>query len=199
MHAIYQFVKSTILGGLVVLLPLVAIGAFIAWTVETARKAVMPFLEFLPEKTIGGVSLAVLIVIAGIVACCFFAGLLAETALVRGLGRTAERFALSIPGYALMTNVGANMVGIQGKNAIKTVLIQLESSFQLGFLTDTLADGRHVVFVPGVPKALVGTLHIMTADRVQLLDLSIPSALEVLGRLGVGLGETWSADRSRGL
>ena len=35
---------------------------------------------------------------------------------------------------------------------------------------DTLADGRHVVFVPGVPKALVGTLHIMAADRVQIAE-----------------------------
>jgi hypothetical protein len=55
---------------------------------------------------------------------------------------------------------------------------------------ETLADGRHVVFVPGVPRALVGTLHIIAADRVQILSMSVSTALDVLGRLGVGLRET---------
>jgi hypothetical protein len=57
---------------------------------------------------------------------------------------------------------------------------------------ETLADGRHVVFVPGVPRALVGTLHIVAAERVQILAISVSTALDALGRLGVGLRETWS-------
>jgi hypothetical protein len=56
---------------------------------------------------------------------------------------------------------------------------------------ETLDDGRHVVFVPGVPRALVGTLHIVAADRVQILAMSVSAALDALGRLGVGLRETW--------
>lgn len=195
MRGIYRFLKSTILGGLVVLLPLVVVGALVAWTVETARKALMPLLQWLPDKSIGGVSLTLLTVIVGIVTCCFLAGLLAETAVIRGLGQIAERFALSIPGYALMKNVGANLVGIEGKNPVKTVVVQFEASSQIGFLMDTLSDGRRVVFVPGVPRALIGTLHIVAADRVELIDMSIQSALDVLGRLGVGLREAWPKER----
>jgi uncharacterized membrane protein len=59
---------------------------------------------------------------------------------------------------------------------------------------ETLGDGRHVVFVPGVPKALVGTLHIIAAERIQVLTMSVSAALDVLSRLGVGLAETWSKD-----
>lgn len=194
MRAVYQFLKSTILGGLVVLLPLVAVIALVAWAVGMVVKAVMPLLQRFPDTSIGGVSLALLSVIVGIVVCCFFAGLLAETALVRGLGRYAERFAMSIPGYALMKDVGANLVGIEGKNPIKTVVVRFESSFQLGFLMETLADGRRVIFVPGVPSALVGTMHIVPNERVQLLDMSVASALDVLGRLGVGLREKWPTE-----
>jgi hypothetical protein len=75
---------------------------------------------------------------------------------------------------------------------VKTVLVRFEGSWQLGFLMETLADGRHVVFVPGVPRALVGTLHIVAAERVQILAMSVSTALDALGRLGVGLRETWS-------
>jgi hypothetical protein len=50
-----------------------------------------------------------------VVVCCFFAGIVAETAVVRGLGRRAERLALLVPGYALMKRVGADFIGIEGK------------------------------------------------------------------------------------
>ncbi|SFI82802.1 DUF502 domain-containing protein [Planctomicrobium piriforme] len=191
MQGIYQFLKSTILGGLVVLLPLCVVGALAVWSIQTVYQATRPVLHWMPDMTVGGVSLTLLSTIAGIVVCCFLAGLLAETALVRGLGRSAERLAQSVPGYALMKSVGANFVGIEGKHTVKTVLVQFEASSQLGFLMDTLPDDRRVVFVPGVPRALVGTLHIVAPERVQLLNMSIPTALDILGRLGAGLGETW--------
>jgi uncharacterized membrane protein len=192
MRGLYRFLKATILGGLVVLVPVVVLGAIIGWAIENARKVIAPVFEWLPDKSVGGVSLAVASSIFGLVAVCFFAGLFAETAIVRRLGDRAERLALSVPGYALMKNVGANLVGIEGKHPAKTVLVRFDGSWQLGFLMETLTDGRHVVFIPGVPRALVGTLHIIAADRVHVLAMSISTALDTLGRLGVGLRETWS-------
>ena len=190
MHGLYRFLRSTILGGLVVLLPLIAIGAIAIWAVDIAIQVVMPVFAWLPDKSVGGVSLTLFIAVSSIVACCFLAGLLAETAIIRGLGTRAERIALSIPGYSLMKSVGANLVGIEGKHTVRTVEVRFESSWQLGFLMETLADGRYVVFIPGVPRALVGTLHIVAAERVKALNLPVSTALDVLGRLGVGLRET---------
>jgi uncharacterized membrane protein len=187
----YRFLRSTTLGGLVVLVPLIALGAVLIWAGGIALKAVTPVFQWLPDKSVGGVSLTLLVAFLSVLGACFVAGLIAETAIVRGLGHHAERLALFIPGYALMKNVGANLVGIEGKDPVKTVLVRFEASDMLGFLMETLADGRHVVFVPGVPRALVGTLHIVAADRVRVLDMSVSTALDVLSRLGIGLRETW--------
>jgi len=191
MRGFYKFVKSTVLGGLVVLVPVIVLAAIVAWAGQTALRVVVPVFAWLPDQTVGGVSLTLCAAVLGLVACCFVAGLLAETALVRGLGDRAERLALSVPGYALMKNVGTSLVGIEGKNPARTVAVRFEASWQLGVLMETLADGRHVVFVPGVPRALVGTLHIVAADRVELLAMPVAAALDVLSRLGVGLRETW--------
>jgi uncharacterized membrane protein len=191
MRGIYRFLKSTLLGGLIVLVPLIALGAIVIWAVDIALKAIMPVFDWLPDKSVGGVSLTVVMALLTLLGACFLAGLLAETAIIRGLGERAERIALFIPGYALMKNVGANLVGIEGKRPVKTVLVRFEASCQLGFLMETLADGRHVIFVPGVPRALVGTLQIVAADRVQLLEMSVSTALDVLSRLGIGLREAW--------
>jgi uncharacterized membrane protein len=191
MQGIYQFFRSTILGGLVVLVPLIVLVAIVGWAIETAYRSIKPFLDLFPERTIGGVSLTLLAVIAGALALCFLVGLCAETALVASLTKKAERLALSVPGYALMKNVGADFVGLKNQKPAKTVLVRFESSWQLGFLMDTLPDGRHVVFIPGVPRALVGSLHFIAPERVEFASISIPAALDILGRLGAGISETW--------
>jgi uncharacterized membrane protein len=191
MRGIYGFLRSTLLGGLVVLVPLLALTAVVVWAADLALRAITPVFEWLPDKSVGGVSLTVAAAILTLLGACFVAGLVAETTVIRALGDRAERFALFIPGYALMKNVGANLVGIEGRRPVKTVLVLMAVSHQIGFLMETLADGRLVIFIPGVPKALVGTLHIVPADRVQLLDMSVSNALDALSRLGVGMGECW--------
>jgi uncharacterized membrane protein len=194
MRGIYRFLKSTMIGGLVVLLPVVVLVAIVGWAVDLAVKVVEPLFARLPDKSVGGVSLVVLIAVVGVILACFLAGIVAETALVRGLGNRAERLALLVPGYALMKRVGADLIGVEGKRPVRTVLVRFQASCQIGFLMETLPDGQHVVFVPGVPKALVGTLHIVEPDRVRVLSMSVSAALDALGRLGVGLGEVWGKE-----
>ena len=77
---------------------------------------------------------------------------------------------------------------------MKTVLVRFEATWQLGFRLETLADGRSVVFIPGVPRALVGTLHIVPAERVQVLAMSVSAAMDILSRLGVGMQEAWAKE-----
>lgn len=194
MRGIFRFLRSTILGGLMVLVPVIVLGGIVAWAVDIALKAILPIFHWLPDQSVGGVSLTLVGALVTLLGVCFLAGLTAETALIRGLADRAERLALSVPGYALMKNVGANFVGMEGKHPVRSVLVRFESSWQLGFLMETLADGRHVVFVPGVPRALVGTLHIFEADRVQVLSMPIGTALDLLGRLGVGFQELTSKE-----
>lgn len=194
MRGIYQFLKSTILGGLIVLVPVVVLGAIVVWAVDLALKAIKPVFEWLPDKSVGGVSLTASAAVAGLVVACFLAGIAVKMAIIRRLGDRAERLALLVPGYALMKSVGTNLVGIESKNPVRTALVQFQTSWQLGFLMELLADGRHVVFIPGVPRALVGTMHIVAAERVQVLSMSVSVALDVLGRLGVGLQESWAME-----
>jgi uncharacterized membrane protein len=191
MRSVYQFLKSTLVGGIVILVPVIVIVAVIGWAVNIALQVIVPVFVWLPDKSVGGVSLTVLAAIGSLIGICFLGGLCAELAVIRGLRDRADQLALFVPGYALMKHVGANLVGIETKHPLRTVLVRFEASWQLGFLMETLADGRHVVFIPGVPKTLVGMLHIIAADRVQVLAMSVTTALDALSRLGVGLVDAW--------
>jgi uncharacterized membrane protein len=194
MHGIYRFLKSTTIGGLAVLLPLAVLLGIVVWAVQMALTVLMPLFKWLPDTSVGGVSLTLVAAILGMVICCFLAGIVAETTLARSLGGKAERLAMFVPGYAVMKNVGANLIGVEGKNPLRTVLVRFEASWQLGFLMETLADGRHAVFVPNVPNALAGQLHICTTDQVHVLAMSVSTALDVFSCLGNGLRATWSRE-----
>ena len=124
MQAIYRFFRSTILGGLVILVPLIVLVAIVVWAVEIVLKALTPVFDWLPDRSVIGVSLTALFAILGLVGACFLAGLFAETTIIRRLGDRLERLALLVPGYALMKNVGANFVGIEGKHPARAVLVE---------------------------------------------------------------------------
>jgi uncharacterized membrane protein len=187
MFGIYRFLKSTTVGGLVILVPVIVLAGIIAWALDIALGFISPLFQWLPDKSVGGVSLTAAATLGGLIAICFCAGLVAETAIVRYLGERADRLALFVPGYALMKSVGASFIGIQSKHPVRTVLVRFEDSWQLGFLMDELRDGRRVVFIPIAPRALAGNLHIVAPDRVQVLTMSVSAALDAIGRIGVGL------------
>lgn len=194
MAGIYRLIKSTIIGGLFVLLPVAVLAAIVVWAVGSAVSAVKPLLKWMPDASFGGVSLTVVVTMLGILACCFAAGIVAETALVRRLGGRAERFALFVPGYSLLKSVGANMVGAEGAKALRTVMVRFDDAWQLGFLMATLPDGRHAVFLPNAPNALTGRLRFVAPDRVQMLTMTVSTAFDVFSCMGVGCEAVWAKE-----
>lgn len=196
MRGLYRFLWSTMVGGIIVLVPLAVLGALLAWAAGIAYRAFLPMFEWLPDRSVGGVSLAALMSLGGVIGGCFLAGLFAETAALRWLTGHTDKLALFVPGYALMKHVGADFIGIERKQPVKAVAVRFEASWQLGFLMDLLPDGRNVVFIPEVPRALVGTLHLVAPDRVQVLSMSAAAALDIVGRLGIGCGTAWAHERA---
>ena len=182
---VLSFFKSTFIGGLFVLVPLGLLLFIVGKAVEAVYSGIEPALKWLPFDSIGGVSIALLLGIAIVLALCFVSGLAARAAATRRVVRAIESMLLSnLPGYSLMKGVGENFAGVQG-NSKQSVLVRLESTHVVGFSMDRLPSGHVVVFVPGVPNALSGTLHIVEAERVLPLDVPIRTTLDFLNRLGV--------------
>lgn len=183
---ILEFFKSTVVGGVFVLGPIVILAVIVGKLVDAIVTGAGPVLAWLPFKTVGGVSIVVLVAIAVVIVLCFLAGLLARTTLMGRLVKSVESLVLSkVPGYSLMKSMGESFVGAEGKGTRQPVLARFEASWMIGFIMDTLPDGRLAVFVPAAPNGMTGQLHIMNADRVEKLDVSVTAALDCIGRLGV--------------
>ena len=188
-HRFLRFVKATVIGGAFVVAPLALLAYIIGQTVMVAHKALEPVMEWLPVKSVSGVSLALLAVIAGLIVVCFFAGLLARTALAKWLVGMIESAVLAnLPGYSLVKSMGEGIAGVDNAHARRAVLVRFDDHTRLGFLMDAAADGRMVVFLPNVPSPWSGTLSIVSADRVEVLTTPIAAVIDRMQRLGLGLG-----------
>lgn len=183
------FFKATVIGGVFILAPLVLLIYLISQAVLFVHRLMVPLLDYLPEKTVGSASLLLAAAIAAIVVICFVAGLIAHTTLARWLVQTIEAAILAnIPGYTLIKSMGEGLVGMESETTRKAVLVHFDDHSQIGFLMDIAADGKHIVYVPGVPSPWSGSLAIVSPERVEHLATPLREVIERLQRMGLGMG-----------
>ena len=185
LRRLINFIKSTVVGGIFVLVPLVLLCVVLGQAATFAYEIIHPLIDWLPVRSVGTVSLAFVIAILVVVLICFLAGLLARTALSRWFVGSLEQVILTfVPGYGLMKSMGQGWVGIRGEEPHQPMLVRFDDSEQIGFVMDTLADGRHVIFLPDVPTPWSGTLVFVPADRLTPLPFSTKETIEFLRQLG---------------
>ena len=181
-----SFLKSTFIGGLFVLAPIVLLLVIAGKAVDVVYSALRPMVDYLPFDSVASASVALLLAFAAVVALCFVAGLAAKVTLTKRLVRSIESMLLSnLPGYSLMKGVGESFVGVKAESERQAVLVRFEASRMVGFVMDRLNHDKLVVFVPGVPNAMTGTLHIIESLRVEPLEMPVRTVLDFLNRLGV--------------
>jgi uncharacterized membrane protein len=180
-----SFVKSTVVGGIFVLVPLVLLCVVLGQAATFAYHLIHPVILLLPVKSVSTVSLAFGVAILAVVLICFLAGLLARTAVSRWFVGSLEQVILTfVPGYGLMKSMGQGWVGVSEEEPHQPVMVRFDDSEQIGFVMDTLANGQLAVFMPDVPTPWSGTLVFVGPERVMPLPLSTKEAIECLRRLG---------------
>jgi uncharacterized membrane protein len=184
---LFVFVKTTVLGGAIFLVPVVVIIVVVAKALQYAMKVAAPLARFIPVDSVGGIALANIIAGAGIVAVCFFAGLAARNSLASNFMREAEtRFLWRIPGYGFVRGLADSFRGDNGGATMRPVLAKLDDAAQVAFEVERLDDGRVVVYMPGAPDPWSGAIMVMTEDRIESLPIKMVSAVQNLRMLGRG-------------
>lgn len=186
----FGFLKTTAIGGLIFLLPLIVVGALIGQVVPLVMSVVKVLGAWLPDwlKSAGGISLLVLLAIGVILLLCFAAGLLARRSFARRLGGFFEKqLTLLFPRYAIIREQMTGKFGGEETEArLKPVLVRFDDMSRFGFETERTGDGLVAVFLPGSPDPWSGYVALVAADRVSALAIGFPDAVQVAEQLGRG-------------
>ena len=83
-------------------------------------------------------------------------------------------------------------LGGDGGPDMAPALIRFDDHEAIGFVMDRLPDGRCAIFIPSSPTPAVGSLLVVTGDRVRELDVPMTKAIGCFSNWGAGTGALMS-------
>jgi uncharacterized membrane protein len=184
-----KFIKTTVLGGVTVVLPVVLTVFFLRWLFNIIIGIIQPLTQVAFKNTRIETYLAHLIVVAVIVAICFLVGLSVRTRLGKFVYRLVEKRILSIaPGYSLFREAIKQFLGQEKRPFSRVALVQIfeNSTLATAFITDEHADGRFTVFVPSGLNPTSGQIFHLEPQYVHLVDVAVDDTMRSIISCGAG-------------
>jgi uncharacterized membrane protein len=186
MRTLAEFVKTTLIGGLLIILPVYVSIILIAKAVQGIVAAMKPITAVVPASVQFREIVAVLV----IVAVCFAAGLIVRTGPGLRAKNAFEGAVLErLPGYTLLRGLAGRFTGRGDEPTFAPALVEIEEALVPALIIEKLDDGSFTVLVPSVPTPMAGALYILPPERVHPVDVPFTSALKVFSKWGAGAGE----------
>jgi uncharacterized membrane protein len=191
MIRIKRFIRTTILGGVIVILPIALTFFFLRWVFNFATGLIEPVTRMLMEQSKMQKFLADFIVIAFIVLICFLIGLVVKTRFGRFLYQTLEDKILEVaPGYNLFKETIKQLLGRDRAPFSTVALVQVFgsscSTMMTGFVTDEHPDGYYTVFVPSALTPTSGLIYHVEKEYVHIVDSSVEDTMRIVISCGMG-------------
>jgi uncharacterized membrane protein len=189
MRPLVIFMRRTILGGVLLLLPLALVLFLIGHLVVILTPLASKIAQLVGGVELGPLWLTTIIALA-LVASAFLAGLFATTQSGRALIDRLETLVLNrVPGYSFIKSAAADAASsaaaIDESQRKKAVLVGDAGGWQIGFVTGRVDDRTSAVFIPEAPSCENGTLVFVGTDRLVESGLSASEALSCIRRMGV--------------
>lgn len=188
MNRLFDFLKTTALGGFFVLLPILLLYLMLGEAFELVVALATPIADLFPRGTFDKVSFPVLMALLLILGVSFALGLAASSELGGWFGRWVERKTLErIPLYNILKSLAAGFAEIGGGDGFKpALLVSADGQQEIAYLVEDHGDGRVTVMLPKAPTPLSGVVKIVRREQVELLNVKLADVTRVLSQWGVG-------------
>jgi uncharacterized membrane protein len=129
-----EFLKTTIIGGALFLLPVALALLVLNHALQLAGKVVRPISHNLHfDRAVTGISIATVLAVVLLIAVSFAAGIVARTNMGRRISRWFESSLLGgLPQYQMMKSMGEGLAQIEDAEDLKPVLIGIDGGWQIG-------------------------------------------------------------------
>lgn len=196
MRAVIRLLTTTIVTGLVVLMPVLLFGLLLGEIIQLVIGLATPIADLFPGGTFDELEFPLPVAVLLILAASMILGLLARAEVGRRVGRWLERNTFGrFPLYAAVKAVAAGLVEIGDGSGIKPVLLLSgEGQREFAYLIEEHGDGQATILVPWAPTALAGSVKIVSIDQIERIDARFSDVTRVLSHWGLGAGELLRSD-----
>ena len=181
-----QFLKKTVLNGLLLLIPITITGYLLYKVISVLKLIAQPLSKRFSYDFFGIDLVSNMIIVLLFIVICFITGLFASKKRVKNFVTYIENNILTkIPGYIFFKGISEGILSsTKSSENFQPVLVEFDDNAQLGFKIDSLQSGEVVVYIPGSPVPWSGAIIYVNAQRIRFLDTSVTDAIKHMQHLG---------------
>lgn len=194
MNTIKTFLKVTIVGGLMFLVPVVLLIVLLGHAMKFAGKVAAPIAAAIPDTLVPGRFVITALAAMVLLLIAFLAGLIARSGPGRRVtGWFEESLLGGMPQYRMVKSMADGLTQIESGTDMQPVLMRTDECWQLGYRLEELPGGWVAVFLPASPTPLSGNVVYVAEERVRALDLSMAAAMKLVKKVGIGSADALRA------
>ena len=198
MNKIIDFIKTTLLGGIAVIIPLILVIMVLIEAVDLVAAVIDPVIDQLPVESVGGIEVATILAILIIFGLCFLAGLMTLSSWAVRVGQQIESKILTkIPLYQLVKTASGSITpsSRQSKDLKPAVLEFPDKTSGIVVIIQDHGNGYVTIFIPNAPMVTIGTVRYVEKSRLTLLDASLMEVADVISQWGYGAEKLFDAEK----
>lgn len=201
MEKFKEFLKTTILGGSLVVLPIILLILVFQWFYEFVSGSIKPITLLLVQTARMQEFTASILALVIIIMIFFFVGLMIKTRLGKYSYEYAEKmFLFKLPFYKTIKETTLQLVGSRKTLFKQVALVNIFGNDTLvtGFITDEHEDGSFTVFIPSGPAPTAGFIYHLKNEHVHKINYPIDKAMKTIFSLGSGSQEMLLKYKTKG-
>lgn len=193
-----NFIKTTLLGGLFVLLPLMLLwlglqeiaGLLVAMAAPIADALTGLF----PTDYFDNLSNSGVVAFFLIAGASFVVGLAARSEWMAGLGRSFEnKILVNIPMYRMLKIISSALIDTDASDVDPALLTDGSGGGDPCYVIEKHDDGRATILLPWSPASFAGTIKIVQQSDLEILSCSLDEFSRCLSQMGVGVEDCMNA------
>ena len=184
----FKFIRTTVIGGLLFILPLILIIVLIEKAIHLLQGPVQKLLPMFSGFDVAGVTLISLATLLGLILLCFLAGLVARTAIAsRALASVEDKVLGNLPGYQLFKDISTRVAGMDNDGNTQVGMIAEGDGWRLCLVLEAAGDWVTIYMPDGGPAGgTAGEVRLVPASQVVVTDVSWLPLVASLRRGGRG-------------
>ena len=188
MKKLMEFLKTTALGGLFVLLPLLLLFLALAEVMELLVGIATPISNLFHPGAFEEAQFPVILALLLLFGASFVIGLWLHSKTAQRFGDWIERKTVGrLPVYKFLKSLIRGLLGSEDTAGFKpAMLVSQKDQREFAYVVEDHGNGRLTVLVPWAPAAFAGVVKIVAKDQVELLDASLSDVTLALNHLGLG-------------
>ena len=185
-----KFLKTTLLGGLFILLPLMLLWMGLKEIAGLLVAMATPIADMVPGQYFENLAAPGVVAIILIIAASFLLGLAARSASLSKIGHNIENSILNrVPMYRMLKVISSALIDSDAGDVKPALVTDGKGGGDPCYVIEKHDDGRATVLLPWSPASFAGSIKIVQQSDLEFLACSLDEFSRSLSQIGVGVEE----------